>query len=91
MAPRPNIQNQKNSTLKLFKPAEIVPQLTPIQTKFNGENSSRFHIHSGVPHGSILGLLLYVLYTSDLPTPRETTSGTIAATQQYLQLMKTLQ
>jgi hypothetical protein len=26
------------------------------QTKFNGEISSRFHIHSGVPHGAFLVL-----------------------------------
>ena len=48
------------------------------ETKINGETSSRFHIHSGVPKGSILGPLIYVLYASDLPTSRETTLGTFA-------------
>jgi hypothetical protein len=48
------------------------------ETKINGETSSRFHIHSGVPQRNILGPLLYVLYTSDLPTSRKTTSGTFA-------------
>jgi len=48
------------------------------ETKINGETSSRFHIHSCVPQGSILGSLLYVLYTADLTTSRETTLGTFA-------------
>jgi hypothetical protein len=46
--------------------------------KFNGETSRRFHIHSGVPQGSILGSLLYILDTSDLPTSRVTTLGKFA-------------
>jgi hypothetical protein len=48
------------------------------ETKFNGETSSCIHIHSVVPQGSILGPLLYVLCTSDLPTSRETIIGTFA-------------
>jgi len=48
------------------------------ETKINGELSSRFHIHSGVSQGRILGPLLYELYTSDLPTSKETTLSIFA-------------
>jgi hypothetical protein len=48
------------------------------KTKIDGEISSLFHIHSGVPQENILRTLLCVLYTSDLPTSRETTIGTFA-------------
>jgi hypothetical protein len=48
------------------------------ETKFNGETSSHFYIHSGVPQGGTVGPLLYVLYTSDLATSRQTTLCTIA-------------
>ena len=59
------------------------------ETKFNGETSSRFHIHSGVPQGSILGPLIYVLYTSDLPTSRENTLGTFTDDTAILSTQKT--
>jgi hypothetical protein len=81
MAPRATIQNQKNSTLKLFQPAEIVPKKRQFETKINGETSNRFHIHSISVYakGAFLVLFsMYVLYTSDLPAYRETTLSTFA-------------
>jgi len=73
----------------LFKIKRIVPSSyfnlvksylneRQFETEFNGETSSHCHIHSCVPQRSILGPLLYVLYTSDLPTSRETTLDTFA-------------
>lgn len=48
------------------------------EIKHNRESSQMHEITSGVPQGSILGPVLYLIYTADLPTNRNTIIATYA-------------
>ncbi|GBP64842.1 RNA-directed DNA polymerase from mobile element jockey [Eumeta japonica] len=48
------------------------------EVKYNNESSPLQKINSGVPQGSILGPVLYLIFTADIPTYEDTITATYA-------------
>jgi hypothetical protein len=48
------------------------------RVKVGNEYSDLLPVHAGVPQGNVIGPLLYLLYTSDLPSSPDITTATFA-------------
>lgn len=51
------------------------------EVNYNSETSPLYPIRSGIPQGSILGPVLYLIYTADIPTSEEVISATYSFTK----------
>ena len=60
------------------------------RVRYDNEYSEFKTIHAGVPQGSVLGPVLYLLFTSDLPQSKNVTTATFADDTAILSVGRTV-
>jgi hypothetical protein len=70
------IQNQKYIPYRLLKSYITAGRF---QVKYKNSYSNCYRVKSGVLEGSLMGPLLYLIYTADMPTTNNTTIVNFAA------------